>query len=93
MAGYKGEMVFCDKCYFPVMGFAWRLVKGHGYTDAYDLCFTHYNENEDPYSSEKFYCIIPNRDVSKVRYNHKTTFYSTHVVAFWEFRSLNVHAV
>lgn len=62
-AGYKGEMVFCDKCLFPVMGFSWRLVKCNGSKDSYDLCFTHYNENEDPYAERSFYCIIPSGDI------------------------------
>ena len=58
--GYKGEMVFCDKCLIPVMGFAWRLAKEKDSTgDLYDLCCVHYNENEDPHSRNHFYCNIP----------------------------------
>ena len=56
-------MIFCDKCQFPVMGFSWRLVKCNGSKDSYDLCFTHYNENEDPYAERRFYCIIPSGDI------------------------------
>ena len=67
-AGYKGEMVFCDKCLLPVMGFAWRLHEGDVDKHSYDLCFTHYNENEDPYSGSKFYCIIPSGDFSSKMY-------------------------
>jgi len=56
-------MVFCDKCLMPVMGFAWRLSKENKYGDLYDLCFTHYNENEDAYSEDQFYCNIPTGDI------------------------------
>ena len=59
--------MFCDKCLYPVMGFAWRLVKGNGHKDSYDLCFTHYNENEDPYSRDQFYCTIPSGDITTDR--------------------------
>lgn len=52
--------MFCDKCLIPVMGFAWRLAREKDSTgDLYDLCCTHYNENEDPHSSNHFYCNIP----------------------------------
>lgn len=52
-------MVFCDKCLIPVMGFAWRLAKEKESGDLYDLCCKHYNENEDPYSRDHYYCNIP----------------------------------
>ena len=61
--GYKGEMVFCDKCLIPVMGFAWRLAKDKECGDLYDLCANHYNKNEDPHSQDKFYCNIPTGDI------------------------------
>jgi hypothetical protein len=60
-------MAFCDKCLLPVMGFAWRLVMENGHKLSYDLCFTHYNENEDPYSEDKFYCVIPSGDIATER--------------------------
>lgn len=65
--GYQGEMVYCDKCLIPVMGFAWRLVgssaKDNESGDFYDLCFIHYNENEDHHSEDPFYCNIPSGDL------------------------------
>jgi hypothetical protein len=65
--GYKGEMVFCDKCMLPVMGFAWRLKEGNVAEHSYDLCFTHYNENEDLYSQKQFYCVVASGDTSTDR--------------------------
>ena len=43
------------------MGFGWRLQHKENpeENDLYDLCFTHYNENEDPHSESSFYCNIP----------------------------------
>ena len=51
--------MFCDKCLIPVMGFAWRLLTEDKEGDLYDLCFTHYNANEDAYSDKNFCCNIP----------------------------------
>ena len=66
--GYKGEMVFCDICLIPVMGFAWRLAKDNEAGDLYDLCCKHYNENIDHHSDHKFYCNIPSGDIASKRY-------------------------
>ena len=56
--------MFCDKCLVPVMGFAWRLAKEKESGDLYDLCCTHYNENEDPHSFDPFYCYLPSQDIT-----------------------------
>ena len=64
-------MIFCDKCLVPVMGFAWRLYSEDEEGDLcfddeiYDLCFTHYNANEDAYTDGSFYCNVPTGRIKK----------------------------
>lgn len=60
-------MIFCDICYQPVMGFAFRCTSSEcapitGANVLYDLCYIHYNEGKHS-KNHPFRCNVPTGDI------------------------------
>ena len=60
-------MIFCDVCYQPVTGFAFRCTSSEcapitGADVLYDLCYIHYNEGKHS-KNHPFRCNIPTGDI------------------------------